>query len=904
MTDLVSCPVCKADSSFFRRFGEYCLYKCRDCESLFYNPRPLTHSGDETPWESAKWYVERGANLLFYAEVLARAGSCIGMPADRKGSRSVDMMEVGGSYGFLMDMAAVILGWNVCGVDPTPCAQTGARELELSVANSYLEGTRFKEKFDLVLGVQLIEHINKPRELLKNISNLVNEDGFVVMTTPDASVEDLGAEYSPGEHHVLFSQKGLSRLLTDAGLIHHNFFSTSVQTMMGVVASKKPLSDSGAKSLSLDESGNARQMTIQYLTKKTQSASHGGPLGTGLCFRLFELMVNEGRYEEADTHVRDLETLMGFDGRKSSYSFATRLFEKMTSASTPADYVSAGPGCFAPYLFYKGILTLNHKRDRASAAAYFAYSAGLFEHEVRRLSLIQYEPWIEVARRHMKITGGSAHTGFAYADGDIFGEVRQVEAAPFIRRGIIEFCENVQLGRLKEIGVKGDNSFIYSFTCVKDSLSGLAFCLSLMPRGAWDSVELILHLYEEYNPVALRRTSQTIEFGPHSSSQRLTEPFRFEPIRGSSGKNYSLVLSIGKGSKGASLLCSTSKGVSMVAGYRRHDNTRPVIIPYHSDESRRAKRSAAEDCPLVSCLIVTYNSEGYVRYCLNSIAGQDYPNIEIIVIDNHSNDRTAKIIREEFGVVKLFVMEKNLQFCKGNNFGITKCKGDFICVLNADVVLEPGAVSRFVDHMDISPHIGVVGSSIETKGSRTRYADTFLIDGLISNDEKLLEGTRFSSAPCGAGFMIRRSVIDDLGYLFDEGFVSNWEDHDLGLRCWLHGHIVLHIPDLGLYHYGGSAYGLADPGRDALIFRNMLLTYFKNFGKRLFLQAFLKTLKACTNPHRIWGVVRFVGSFWRYIPERAALQSKRKIDDSVLQVVTSGFPALIPEDGTEKGIQP
>jgi len=270
------------------------------------------------------------------------------------------------------------------------------------------------------------------------------------------------------------------------------------------------------------------------------------------------------------------------------------------------------------------------------------------------------------------------------------------------------------------------------------------------------------------------------------------------------------------------------------------------------------------------------------------------------VIDNHSDDRTAEIIREKFGYVNLFVMEKNLEFCKGNNVGIAKCKGEFICVLNADVVLEREAIRRFVEHMEISPHVAVVGSSIETKGSRTRYADTFLIGGLIRNDEMLLADTRFSSAPCGAGFMIRRSAIDDLGYLFDEGFISNWEDHDMGLRCWLHGHIVLHIPELGLYHYGGSAYGLADPKRESQVFRNMLLTYFKNFGKRLFFKAFLKTLVSCTSPYRISGVIRFLSCFWKYIPERVALQRKRKIDDSVLQVVTSGFIAILPEN--KKGV--
>jgi len=484
---------------------------------------------------------------------------------------------------------------------------------------------------------------------------------------------------------------------------------------------------------------------------------------------------------------------------------------------------------------------------------------------------------------------------------DMCREFTQVEAAPFIRGGTLEFCDNVPLGRLLRIGIRGGNSYIFTFTSMEDNLSGMSFDLLVRSYGEREPAELTLHVFEEYNPVALRKARHTLEFGSRVKLQKFNEPFRFEPIRDSRGKTYSLVLGIGKDAERAGLLCSTLKGTLTVAGYRQHHHTQPVIIPYYSVSMRLRKYVKDNEAPLVSCLIVTYNSEGYVRHCLNSIAAQDYPNIEVVVIDNHSDDHTVKIIREEFSHLNLFVMEQNLEFCKGNNFGLSKCKGEFICVLNADVVLEQGAVRRFVEHIELSPHISIVGSTIETKGSRTRYADTFIIDGLITNNEKLLAGERFISAPCGAGFMIRRSAVDDLDYLFDEGFISNWEDHDLGLRCWLHGHVVVHIPELGLYHYGGSAYGLADPRRESQVFRNTLLTYFKNFGKRLFLRAFLRTLMSCTRPYRILGVMRFLGCFWKYMPARAALQRKRKIDDSVLQVVTSGFLAVIPEDEKERG---
>jgi GT2 family glycosyltransferase len=839
--------------------------------------------------------VERGANLLFYAEVLACVRN-ITENLPRKGEAGpINMLEAGGSYGFLMDMASVLYEWNVSGVDPGSCAQEGARELGRDVVSTRLEDARFAKKFETVVGVQLIEHVDDPRTLLNRMSHLIKEDGFVVLTTPDASVDDLGAEYSPGEHHILFSQKGLALLLEAAGFTFHSFFTTTVHTIMGVIAAKVPLPASIIVSASCDGS-TATRMVCEYLMKRTRSGLHTGPLGVGLYFRLFELRVNEGRYEEALTHVRTLETMMEREGHETDHSFTARIVDRMTTASTPQDYVAAGPGCFAPYLFYKGILNLNHMRDRSAARTCFTCAARLFEHEVRTLGLIQYTPWLDVAWTHCELTGGRREN-----DTDsTCGETRKIVAAPFIKGGIPEFCTHVPLGRLCRISVGGGNSFVFTFISKEDDLSGVSFDILVTPHSGRGPVELTLYVFEEYNPVALRKTCGIVEFGSRTVLQRFIEPFCFEPIQDSRDKTYSLVVGIGKDAESVRLLCSTLKGTLTVAGYRQFSNVQPVMIPYYSVTAHFKKLSQDRPPPLVSCLIVTYNSEGCIRHCLHSIAAQEYPNIEVVVIDNHSDDRTVIIIREEFSSVNLFVMEQNLEFCKGNNFGVPHCKGEFICVLNPDVVLAQGALQRFVEHMELSPHIAMVGSAIETKGSITRYADTFIIDGVISNDEKLLAGERFSSAACGAGFMIRKSVVNELGYLFDEGFVSNWEDHDLGLRCWLHGYVVLHIPELGLYHYGASAHGLADPRRESQIFRNMLLTYFKNFGKRLFFKAFLKTLMACTRPYRILGLMRFLGCFWRYIPARADLQSKRRIDDSALQVVTSGFWSIIPEEKNEK----
>lgn len=891
-----ACPVCQAEGFFYKRFGQYLLYRCAACGSLFYYPPPSPEK-NETLWESAKWYLERGANLLFYAEVLSKIRNLADNLPGKKQKGTVDILEVGGSYGFLLDMASVLFGWNVMGVDPGECARQGARDLGIKLLEGRIEDARFDRKFDIVTGVQFIEHHPDPRAVLNILSSLREEEGFVVLTTPDGSVDDLGAEYSPGEHHILFSRKGLSSILSEAGLSLHSFFGTSIPTIMGVAAGRRPLPRDAFDNFGA--SSAAKEMTLEYLLRKTGPDSASGPLGIGLQFRLFELLVNEGRYAEADSCVGTLETSMGKGLNESWDSFMLRFSAVMSAADTAFAYASAAPGCFAPYLFYKGILNLNFRKNKGTALACFETAARLFEHETQKLGLIQYGPLLDIARKHVELTGGRTVPISAGRTVSDF-EVTYVQAAPFVNGGIAEFCAGVPVERLLRLGMKGGNSFIFTFTSMEDNFSGAAFDILVRFFHKKATAGITLYVFEEHDPVALRKTSRVVESGSLTKLKRFTEPFRFDPIRNSRGKTYSLVMTFDKDTERAGLLCSSLRGSLTVAGHKRYVDIQPVVIPYNSVAVRRWKQSPEEKAPLVSCLIVTYNSEGFIKRCLDSIAAQDYPNIEVVVVDNHSSDRTVEIIRTGFQGVNLHAMEQNLEFCKGNNLGVSRCKGDFICVLNPDVVLEKGAVRRFVECLAISPHVALAGSTIETKGSVTRYADTFMIDGVIANNEELLAAERFSSAPCGAGFMIRRSVIDKIGYLFDEGFISNWEDHDLGLRCWLNGYVVLHIPELGIYHYGGSAYGLADPRRESQIFRNMLLTYFKNFGKRLFFRAFLKTLVSCTNPYRLLGLIRFLCCFWKYLPERDALQSARKIDDSVLQVITSGVAAIIHGDESEK----
>ncbi|MHC4183289.1 MAG: class I SAM-dependent methyltransferase, partial [Planctomycetota bacterium] len=130
----VPCPICKAGGYFFKNIDNHHLYKCSDCASLFYYPFiPLPHDINNEPFESPKWYVERGANLLFYSEVIEHVQNILTLKAHKKMREKDAVLEVGCSYGFLIDMAASLFHWNVTGADPSPCAKKGAQDLGIEI---------------------------------------------------------------------------------------------------------------------------------------------------------------------------------------------------------------------------------------------------------------------------------------------------------------------------------------------------------------------------------------------------------------------------------------------------------------------------------------------------------------------------------------------------------------------------------------------------------------------------------------------------------------------------------------------------------------------------------------------------------------------------------------------------
>jgi len=92
--------------------------------------------------------------------------------------------------------------------------------------------------------------------------------------------------------------------------------------------------------------------------------------------------------------------------------------------------------------------------------------------------------------------------------------------------------------------------------------------------------------------------------------------------------------------------------------------------------------------PLISIIILNYNSGEYLSDCISSIFASSYTNIEVLVVDNNSNDDSHFICKNKFPKIILIENEKNLGYCEGNNVGIRIAKGEFIVILNPDTIVE------------------------------------------------------------------------------------------------------------------------------------------------------------------------------------------------------------------------
>ena len=100
--------------------------------------------------------------------------------------------------------------------------------------------------------------------------------------------------------------------------------------------------------------------------------------------------------------------------------------------------------------------------------------------------------------------------------------------------------------------------------------------------------------------------------------------------------------------------------------------------------------------PLVSVIVLNYNAGELLLNCIESIKKSAYKNLEIIVVDNISTDKSQKICKEKYPDIKLIQNDENFGYCEGNNIGIREAEGDYIIILNPDTIVESNWIEELI----------------------------------------------------------------------------------------------------------------------------------------------------------------------------------------------------------------
>lgn len=211
----------------------------------------------------------------------------------------------------------------------------------------------------------------------------------------------------------------------------------------------------------------------------------------------------------------------------------------------------------------------------------------------------------------------------------------------------------------------------------------------------------------------------------------------------------------------------------------------------------------------VSVVILNYNGARWLSACVASVLGSDFPDFEVIVFDNNSADSSLDSIKPFEDKITVARSPRNLGYAGGNNEALELATGDLILFLNVDTLVHPSCLHELVralsdcDAAVTVPSMLPYDSYPATPITPVREIDTSL-DVLRMRCPLHVETVNFASGAC---FLIERSAIRRVGYLFDTRYFLYNEDVDLSLRLIKAGMKIVYVPSALVWHQIGGTVG-------------------------------------------------------------------------------------------------
>ena len=256
-----------------------------------------------------------------------------------------------------------------------------------------------------------------------------------------------------------------------------------------------------------------------------------------------------------------------------------------------------------------------------------------------------------------------------------------------------------------------------------------------------------------------------------------------------------------------------------------------------------------KETPLVSIIILNYNSGEYLENCVKSVFASKYKNYEVILVDNCSTDNSHNKCKEMFSKIKLIENEENLGYCEGNNVGIRNASGEYLLILNPDTIVEVDFIEKFLEAMlefgdglfqgknvamDNQKKLRSTGNWINPFGfgySRDKGS-------IELNEFYDIEEINYASGTC---LFTKKETMKKIG-LFDPFLFLYHDDLELGWRASFLGIKSYFVPNVKIRHV--SSYNLKWSSKKFYwLERNrkycLLTHYSKSTRQKIFFEIFL-----------------------------------------------------------------
>lgn len=225
----------------------------------------------------------------------------------------------------------------------------------------------------------------------------------------------------------------------------------------------------------------------------------------------------------------------------------------------------------------------------------------------------------------------------------------------------------------------------------------------------------------------------------------------------------------------------------------------------------------------ISFVILNYKTKHLLRLVLRNIKQLAMPvSYEVIVVDNASNDGSVSMVSQLYPEVRLIVSPTNTGHAKGNNLGIAQARGEYVVIMNSDIIFfNQQDIISIIHYLDTHPAVALLGPQLRNADDSIQYscfrpyslftplyrrtplgkltfAQHDLAQHLMTDFDH--QSVREVDWLLGAALVIRKAVLDQVG-MFNESFFLYFADYELCDRIRFHGYKVVYYPDVHIVHY-------------------------------------------------------------------------------------------------------